>query len=612
MLGKAEISMRVVILSRSAKDADGYSWGLGQDSKIVEQVLREVCAGGTARIESIDHFDATAFYGSARRPMPVDLTIHLEVPCRAAMMWSKYNIVIVNQEWWFSDAWAWATAPVEKGGADLFLFKSNHARSKFPSLENKRCRVISWRCGSEIGLTQAHLSKSAVRREFLYLIGASANKTLAAHSIVGAWKKSWPALTVVGVEAVLDELRAAVPSAAENGVTFRLPFGSDSERIEAQRTYGYHVVGSAAEGFGYTFAEAAAIGALPLWTGIPVYDELYGEILGGIGKIAYTGAAVEPTKVADTIYKTWSEDAIVAGVDSLLTLADEHAHRLSGTLRHISTTRVKEFRHAWKAVVSSVLGKLKTAPPVGLPPRAPAISDLPHVAIISVTRNRPKWFTNMARNILLTDYPTTNFTWIIADDGDSGRIDTAVAKFQEKNPMIRVKYLSYPKQLYLGAKRNRACEAAPADASVFVMMDDDDHYPKNSLIARVAWLLGSKRECVYCSTIPIYDVGRYVSAINVPPLDLSPAERVSEATLCFTRKFWTDRKFPGPVSIAEGEGFIAGREEQTAEIPPEGVIVSFIHGGNSSSRRVPTGEPNGCHFGFDDEYFSYISSLALE
>jgi hypothetical protein len=41
----------------------------------------------------------------------------------------------------------------------------------------------------------------------------------------------------------------------------------------------------------------------------------------------------------------------------------------------------------------------------------------------------------MARNILLTDYPTTNFTWIIADDGDSGRIDTAVAKFQEKNPV---------------------------------------------------------------------------------------------------------------------------------------------------------------------------------
>jgi len=70
------------------------------------------------------------------------------------------------------------------------------------------------------------------------------------------------------------------------------------------------------------------------------------------------------------------------------------------------------------------------------------------------------------------------------------------------------------------------------------------------------------------------------------------------------------RKFPGPVMIAEGEGFIADREAETAEIAPMGVIVSFLHGGNMTSRRVPADtEPNGCHYGFSDAFFTYLSNM---
>jgi hypothetical protein len=144
------------------------------------------------------------------------------------------------------------------------------------------------------------------------------------------------------------------------------------------------------------------------------------------------------------------------------------------------------------------------------------------------------------------------------------------------------------------------------------MMDDDDHYPESSVATRVSWLTG--RGAVYCSTLPMYDLRRYVSAINVPPQIESPAERVSEATLAFRREFWEARGFPD-VGMAEGCGFLDGsgaeRIRQTAEIPPAGVIVSFIHGGNSSSRRVPAEqEPNGCHWGFSDEYFELVHRVA--
>jgi hypothetical protein len=90
----------------------------------------------------------------------------------------------------------------------------------------------------------------------------------------------------------------------------------------------------------------------------------------------------------------------------------------------------------------------------------------------------------------------------------------------------------------------------------------------------------------------------------------SPAERVSEATLAFTRAAHAARPFPDS-SAAEGYEFVRGREAETVEIPPQGIIVSFIHGGNTSSRRVPADqEPNGCHYGFTDGFFSWLSRVS--
>jgi hypothetical protein len=65
--------------------------------------------------------------------------------------------------------------------------------------------------------------------------------------------------------------------------------------------------------------------------------------------------------------------------------------------------------------------------------------------------------------------------------------------------------------------------------------------------------------------------------------------------------------------MAEGEAFIKGRESQVRELPWQGVIVSLLHPYNNSDRRIHAalndGEPNGCHFGFSDELFTFVSSL---
>lgn len=232
----------------------------------------------------------------------------------------------------------------------------------------------------------------------------------------------------------------------------------------------------------------------------------------------------------------------------------------------------------------------------------------PKVGVITLTRNRKGWWANMIQNVLKQKWPVSRLEWIIVDDGDEGqRLVAEVEEFMEMAPGMVVRYVEMEKTHTIGYKRNAAVEAAGSDVSVFVCMDDDDHYPPSSVAKRVSWLTRSvPSQIAYCSVLPMYDLTRYISAVNVPELELGPAERVSEATLAFTREAWTARPFPD-ISMAEGVGFLEGREEVSVEIPPNDVIVSFIHTNNSSSRRVPEDqEPNGCHYGFPDEYFKYL------
>jgi hypothetical protein len=91
------------------------------------------------------------------------------------------------------------------------------------------------------------------------------------------------------------------------------------------------------------------------------------------------------------------------------------------------------------------------------------------------------------------------------------------------------------------------------------------------------------------------------------------SQRVSEASLVFSRSFWEQGKFDDKVHIGEGDAFIRGREQICREISPQEVIVSLMHSMNSSSRRSPKfEEPNGCHYGFNEKLFEVVSQIGLD
>lgn len=161
----------------------------------------------------------------------------------------------------------------------------------------------------------------------------------------------------------------------------------------------------------------------------------------------------------------------------------------------------------------------------------------------------------------------------------------------------------------IGAKRNLGVEKASHD--VLIMMDDDDVYPNESIASRVAMMLAGPKphECVFSTTIPCFDIHDNKSFMNVPPMTLPMCDRVSEATLGFTRDFWKFKPFP-EIQIAEAGAFIRDREHMCRELSPQNVIVSLCHKKTTSSRKAPAGEPNGCHYGFSEELYTLVSEIA--
>jgi hypothetical protein len=295
-----------------------------------------------------------------------------------------------------------------------------------------------------------------------------------------------------------------------------------------------------------------------------------------------------------------TSDSIVRCLKSYVSTSFKQKREKCDMVRALYETRHKE----WIANMKTIIASFKDIPIYELKSVFPSETDLPDISIITITKNRREFMPLAKYCYLLQTYPQDKIEWIIADDGDDPIEDTLFG-------IPNVTYLKCPSGMTIGQKRNFAISKAMYD--VFVMMDDDDVYPENSVLHRVAMMMKDPaKECAFCTTIPCYDIVKYNSFMNVPPITLNMSERISEATLIFTRKFWEDNKFSDDVNIAEGDAFIRGREQMCRELSPQEVIVSLVHPKNSSSRKSPdVKEPNGCHYGFNEKLFALVSEVGL-
>ena len=158
-----------------------------------------------------------------------------------------------------------------------------------------------------------------------------------------------------------------------------------------------------------------------------------------------------------------------------------------------------------------------------------------------------------------------------------------------------------------GEKRNLAVGLAKNPYIIF--MDDDDYYPLESFSKRINAMLSFNKPCCVCTTIGCYHISKYSSIMNVPPYQLPFGEKVSEASMAFTKEFWEQQKFNDNSKGGEAKEFLKNRMKDCVELSPDGIIVSLLHNKNTSYKQLMMEKPNGCHFGFSDKLFTFISGL---
>ena len=369
----------------------------------------------------------------------------------------------------------------------------------------------------------------------------------------------------------------------------------ENEYEDLLRESGLCICVSACEGFGHAVNEAMSVGCNMILSPIRPFKEdlvgdiqvgtFYGEVREKLDQVECLGVMVD-TDVQSII------DALEEYADT-----DLKTKRVgSNVSRNLYETRHKKWVESMKEYLSSI-----TIEKYSLNDTLPKEDALPDISIVTITKDRRIFMPLAKYSYMIQSYPEDKLEWVIVDDGDDPIEDTLIG-------VPNVKYVKCDK-MSVADKRNLGVKEAMYD--IVCMMDDDDVYPNNSILQRVAMLLKQPgKQCVFCTTIPCYDICKYSSYMNVPPITLPMSQRVSEATLGFTRKFWEERQFTDGTQVGEADAFIRGREQMCREISPQEVIVSLGHSTNTSGRKTPEmKEPNGCHYGFNEKLFALVSEI---
>lgn len=201
---------------------------------------------------------------------------------------------------------------------------------------------------------------------------------------------------------------------------------------------------------------------------------------------------------------------------------------------------------------------------------APADSVL--VSCIMPTAQRRCFAARAISYFLRQDYPHKEL--IIVDDGDDPMEDLIP-------PGEPVRYLRLEQRASVGAKRNLACSMA--SGSIVAHWDDDDWMAPTWLSSQVATLLGAAADVCGLEKVLFHapaqqQAWKYVYDGARP--------WVYGGTLCYTKSFWENNKFPD-INIGEDNTFVWSRRPKRIVCNPAlRLYVATVHSGNTSPKHT--------------------------
>lgn len=557
---------RVVLLFNQSN-----TFGLSQDAALIEHALSVVQKGSKDPYEFVRA-------DPLQPPSNADIVIHLEIPHPVWFPWAPVQIWMVNPEW-CSPNWL----PYKEQFTQIWV-KEQSRVAEFGS----KAVHVPW---AVRGPLKPVKQEALGLRQALWVLGASQNKHIAARALLPIWPSDFP-LTVT---TTLEPCDLSGSDLFPASVTVKRGFLEAAELEELNLNSATHVAISAAEGFGFTAAQAEARSAAMILNTLPVYEEYYG------GR-PYAAFVITPPKQSDVNHCGYVAD--FSGVTTSDIKTALQAIPSGEAQVAVSEERLKVFVETVGHHVKKALKKAKNH---SIPKMPPVLSreDCPSISVLTLTYNRRNFIDLAFVNMLTTDYPLAKIQWVIVEDSDDTMMSASdkIKKFEERAPGCEVTYVPMSKKRSIGYKRNRAVKAAKYD--ICVNMDDDDVYPASSFRRRVAWLQATKASVVGCTMIAMYDLQHGISAVNTPPWALTQAQRVSEASFCFKTAYALEHPFLD-VQQSEGEGFVS---KDFMEIPPQQILVALNHGTNTSGRVIAGRAQTGCFWGWDQKFITWLHGL---
>jgi len=552
------------------------TFGLSQDAALIEHAIVEA---------NKDNYEIEFVrLDPLQPPSNADIVIHLEIPHPVWLPWAPVHIWMVNPEW-CSPAWL----PYAERFTQVWVKEQSRLEEFGPNAS-----YVPW---AVKGPLKPVKPDALGLKQALWVLGASQNKHAAARALLPLWPTNFP-LTVT---TTLEEADLSGFKLYPASVTVKRGFLEASELEELNRSSAIHVCISAAEGFGFTAAQAEARSAGLLLNTLPVYEEYYK------GR-PYASFLQTPVRRSSADHLGFVADFSAVTTNDLkaalqvVPYGEEQVQESEG--------RLKDFV---KIVGNRIIKFLNTAKEVRKMPPTIAMDVCPPISVLTLTYNRRNFIDLAFINMLVTDYPKSKIQWVIVEDSDDpakASMDKIKA-FESRDPQIEITYVPMSHKRSIGYKRNRAVKAAKHD--ICLNMDDDDVYPETSFRRRVAWLLsaaGTSKKVVGCTTIAMYDLNLGISAVNTPPWALKQSQRVSEASFCFYKDFALENPFPD-VQQSEGEGFVdkCMATNQFLEIPPQQILVALNHGTNTSGRVIAGRAQTGCFWGWDQRFITWLHGL---
>jgi hypothetical protein len=550
------------------------TFGLSQDAALIEHAVME---------ENKDNYEIEFVrLDPLQPPSNADIVIHLEIPHPVWLPWAPVHIWMVNPEW-CSPAWL--------SYKEQFTQVWVKEQSRLEDFGSK-ASYVPW---AVKGPLKPVKPDALGLRQAVWILGASQNKHAAARALLPLWPTNFP-LTVT---TTLEEADLSGSNLYPASVTVKRGFLEARDLEDLNRTSAIHVCISAAEGFGFTAAQAEARSAGLLLNTLPVYEEYYK------GK-PYASFLQTPTVKSNKDHLGFVADFSAVTTEDLKAALQVIPYGEEQV--QMSEARLADFvRIAGRRIVKFLN---KTAPK--MPPTI-SMDDCPPISVLTLTYNRRKFIDLAFLNMLVSDYPKSKIQWVIVEDSDDpakASMDKIKA-FEAREPGFEITYVPMTHKRSIGYKRNKAVKAAKHD--ICLNMDDDDVYPETSFRRRVAWLLsaaGTGKKVAGCTMIAMYDLNLGISAVNTPPWALKQSQRVSEASFCFYKDFALENPFPD-VQQSEGEAFIdkCTEADQFLEIPPQQIVVALNHGTNTSGRVIAGRAQTGCFWGWDQHFITWLHGL---